>query len=146
MTLRFNPRTYIRYDKTNRPSFWSESGFNPRTYIRYDFESNGEALKGVFQSTYLYKVRRYCIWLSASLVCFNPRTYIRYDVKLMPWLLVLLWFQSTYLYKVRPPKGDKRVTSCRFQSTYLYKVRLKSQILSLLRVRFQSTYLYKVRR
>ena len=33
----------------------------------------------MFQSTYLYKVRRYCPNRLFLLFCFNPRTYIRYD-------------------------------------------------------------------
>ena len=33
----------------------------------------------LFQSTYLYKVRRYCPNRLFLLFCFNPRTYIRYD-------------------------------------------------------------------
>ena len=55
--------------------------FNPRTYIRYDSTlTMRKYIAIMFQSTYLYKVRR------DGLSCFrcpypgfNPRTYIRYD-------------------------------------------------------------------
>ena len=98
----FNPRTYIRYD------FWAPVlvahlfCFNPRTYIRYDLiPCSVISVLGMFQSTYLYKVRQpymtartkakafqstylYKVrhWLRLypfSKGCFNPRTYIRYD-------------------------------------------------------------------
>ena len=54
----FNPRTYIRYDRTSFYYTYIQSCFNPRTYIRYD----GTVfcvlfLFYQFQSTYLYKVR-----------------------------------------------------------------------------------------
>ena len=54
----FNPRTYIRYDASERLTFASVSRFNPRTYIRYDI--NVAKI-----------INRY--------TSFNPRTYIRYD-------------------------------------------------------------------
>ena len=100
--MSFNPRTYIRYDKTRlslqlplfrfqstylykvrqRDSYCYFDGtcFNPRTYIRYDglFGSIG-ANKRQFQSTYLYKVRRTCLTSATNNTSFNPRTYIRYD-------------------------------------------------------------------
>ena len=55
----FNPRTYIRYDRTSFYYTYIQSCFNPRTYIRYD----GTVfcvlfLFYQFQSTYLYKVRQ----------------------------------------------------------------------------------------
>ena len=55
----------------------------------------------MFQSTYLYKVRRHCT--------------IFYSI--------IIEFQSTYLYKVRLHVSvrDRNVTM--FQSTYLYKIR-----------------------
>ena len=57
----------------------------------------------MFQSTYLYKVRRF-------------RERFRIGGTL---------FQSTYLYKVRQslPEPVTRSTTALFQSTYLYKVR-----------------------
>ena len=106
--------------------------FNPRTYIRYDFLPSCTVTFSLqFQSTYLYKVRRLRHRLGRRLNSFNPRTYIRYDIqglftglgidefqstylykvrlRLMPWLLVPLWFQSTYLYKVRLAIKQKRI-------------------------------------
>ena len=55
----------------------------------------------VFQSTYLYKVRRIDI--------------LDLEIKVK--------FQSTYLYKVRRLAGVVVVPEEEFQSTYLYKVR-----------------------
>ena len=54
--------------------------FNPRTYIRYD-KSVVKLLScdQSFQSTYLYKVRRTSINITIFPNGFNPRTYIRYD-------------------------------------------------------------------
>ena len=76
----FNPRTYIRYD------FWAPVlvahlfCFNPRTYIRYDLiPCSVISVLGMFQSTYLYKVRQYFRVGRLAESCFNPRTYIRYD-------------------------------------------------------------------
>ncbi len=61
-------------------TFFIMFSFNPRTYIRYDRDAAVFKLQqDQFQSTYLYKVRRY---LSCSIYgswSFNPRTYIRYD-------------------------------------------------------------------
>ena len=56
----------------------------------------------MFQSTYLYKVRR------------DANDNIKMDKR----------FQSTYLYKVRLGGDDIEQGAARFQSTYLYKVRL----------------------
>ena len=55
----------------------------------------------MFQSTYLYKVRRLVRFQFPIFMSFNPRTYIRYD--LMDRVALTTWtvFQSTYLYKVR---------------------------------------------
>ena len=98
-----------------------------------------------FQSTYLYKVRRFSSKPPPAKLGFNPRTYIRYDRCFGSGLQIFL-FQSTYLYKVRlyatlrslqNPKGFNPRTYIRydfqsrccnnrtygFQSTYLYKVR-----------------------
>ena len=98
----FNPRTYIRYDASERLTFASVSRFNPRTYIRYDinvakiinrytsfnprtyirYDDLLDIVKktdGVFQSTYLYKVRQVLVWILPFSQSFNPRTYIRYD-------------------------------------------------------------------
>ena len=77
----FNPRTYIRYDRTSFYYTYIQSCFNPRTYIRYD----GPVfcvlfLFYQFQSTYLYKVRQ-------TPGVMRPKSVV---------------FQSTYLYKVRP--------------------------------------------
>ena len=56
--LRFNPRTYIRYDPISIKKRLRGKSFNPRTYIRYDS----------------------LLWVELLLFfCFNPRTYIRYD-------------------------------------------------------------------
>ena len=80
----------------------------------------------MFQSTYLYKVRRLTAISESLLASFNPRTYIRYDPaeKLeedkQP-------FQSTYLYKVRPAIIKYSGSTIKFQSTYLYKVRHESK-------------------
>ena len=55
----FNPRTYIRYDSKVPTSLLLNPRFNPRTYIRYDYLNFIQDLaQAVFQSTYLYKVRR----------------------------------------------------------------------------------------
>ena len=55
--------------------------FNPRTYIRYDYGMLSVPEDVLFQSTYLYKVRRMAAKNTETLCwyCFNPRTYIRYD-------------------------------------------------------------------
>ncbi len=56
----FNPRTYIRYDyDKDIHHYYIDVCFNPRTYIRYDtFLLSVLLVKcGMFQSTYLYKVR-----------------------------------------------------------------------------------------
>ena len=55
--MSFNPRTYIRYDKSGSLSNDISPGFNPRTYIRYDILYLDTSVLGMFQSTYLYKVR-----------------------------------------------------------------------------------------
>ena len=55
----------------------------------------------VFQSTYLYKVRRISVKEMSEKLGFNPRTYIRYDVQLSSLHRNRKEFQSTYLYKVR---------------------------------------------
>ena len=55
----FNPRTYIRYDSILLTFAYMVTSFNPRTYIRYDELSHILLfLNKMFQSTYLYKVRR----------------------------------------------------------------------------------------
>ena len=53
-----NPRTYIRYDHRDYGLTIIGLSFNPRTYIRYDVNDTKASIEGVFQSTYLYKVRR----------------------------------------------------------------------------------------
>ena len=78
-TSRFNPRTYIRYDRQQLKRWYRNISFNPRTYIRYDF---------FIDIDQRIKLR------------FNPRTYIRYD-QLTVGEFIDLQFQSTYLYKVR---------------------------------------------
>ena len=120
--------------------------FNPRTYIRYDIERTGSTFTVIrFQSTYLYKVRQFVIFVAllhylfqstylykvrqsqffggSCYYGFNPRTYIRYDKISFRIMLIAVKFQSTYLYKVRPYKGVCDARPGRFQSTYLYKVR-----------------------
>ena len=57
--IRFNPRTYIRYDVALRKNSCALVSFNPRTYIRYDI--------------------LFCPSGLLIAVSFNPRTYIRYD-------------------------------------------------------------------
>ena len=76
-----------------------------------------------FQSTYLYKVRRFQIMFSTTKIRFNPRTYIRYDLDARKIFRPDFLFQSTYLYKVRPQELFRNAARGRFQSTYLYKVR-----------------------
>ena len=39
--MRFNPRTYIRYDMANVFNKIGDVSFNPRTYIRYDGDFTG---------------------------------------------------------------------------------------------------------
>ena len=56
--MRFNPRTYIRYDSLRNFIMFRSFGFNPRTYIRYDV---------------------YPFLVLILIGSFNPRTYIRYD-------------------------------------------------------------------
>ena len=77
----------------------------------------------LFQSTYLYKVRRF------------------FGVKAGR----SVWFQSTYLYKVRQYLKSRVEIFKKFQSTYLYKVRHDAGVFSRCLQEFQSTYLYKVR-
>ena len=78
--MRFNPRTYIRYDKAQTKFRLNANSFNPRTYIRYDgYYIDTFFDMDEFQSTYLYKVR--------------PSLNTKKTLKLK--------FQSTYLYKVR---------------------------------------------
>ena len=111
----FNPRTYIRYDRSLWTVHFICSGFNPRTYIRYDLDQLLQSyLQIQFQSTYLYKVR------PAS----NGILTLTYK------------FQSTYLYKVRPKAPATPVAGGTFQSTYLYKVRLKPINLAITDLRF----------
>ena len=100
----------------------------------------------MFQSTYLYKVRRRLKILRPTRLSFNPRTYIRYDVLVLLIFVLVRMFQSTYLYKVRPLPVVDRVTGSGFQSTYLYKVRHNGSLRLPDNHKFQSTYLYKVRR
>ena len=121
----------------------------------------------LFQSTYLYKVRRNLPIHAAFHESFNPRTYIRYDKSFAVFFDFSFLFQSTYLYKVRQFSNTVLDHENTFQSTYLYKVRLITNmikfrikgfnprtyirydlrvlIIRLLRPVFQSTYLYKVR-
>ena len=77
----------------------------------------------LFQSTYLYKVRPVVLVLPTFVLGFNPRTYIRYDMNMSISLRRRCLFQSTYLYKVRPPNIRRAYPKQMFQSTYLYKVR-----------------------
>ena len=79
MSLCFNPRTYIRYDNKSTNIYKNGYGFNPRTYIRYDLKWSAVLFLKMFQSTYLYKVRRFYNHLNINYIGFNPRTYIRYD-------------------------------------------------------------------
>ena len=62
-----------------------------------------------FQSTYLYKVRHFCINFFSFGPGFNPRTYIRYDPKIFSTYIDKM-FQSTYLYKVRPKVSLQGIT------------------------------------
>ena len=75
----FNPRTYIRYDFSASMFRLLPIGFNPRTYIRYDHRKCRKTVIVLFQSTYLYKVRRKIAGCATVVESFNPRTYIRYD-------------------------------------------------------------------
>ena len=43
----FNPRTYIRYDPTQKQAYDHHRGFNPRTYIRYDLRSGYTVRAGI---------------------------------------------------------------------------------------------------
>ena len=129
MLMPFNPRTYIRYDQTE--IWWSAftTSFNPRTYIRYDLPSCTVTFSvQKFQSTYLYKVRRWRDGWSRFFESFNPRTYIRYDKSVVFLSCDQDQFQSTYLYKVRQRLGGSAVYIKWFQSTYLYKVRLSNRV------------------
>ena len=64
-------------------------------------EYDNKVLHYTFQSTYLYKVRPSSERAFIRAVGFNPRTYIRYDMTLFCLSGLLIVFQSTYLYKVR---------------------------------------------
>ena len=120
----FNPRTYIRYDISRFRPPYSFPCFNPRTYIRYDKRPWALIVFiFVFQSTYLYKVRRRPYYGYSYRYGFNPRTYIRYDFLSLHYPVYPLQFQSTYLYKVRPHLFLLHLHTILFQSTYLYKVR-----------------------
>ena len=125
--------------------------------------------KGMFQSTYLYKVRPIILFQAAKESWFQS-TYL-YKVRQVctSFIIKAKKFQSTYLYKVRrmPPvrKGrpsrksfnprtyirydqgvaDLQVHLPGFQSTYLYKVRHRFRPCVSIFQSFQSTYLYKVR-
>ena len=76
----FNPRTYIRYDphrkcrKTVIVLFQSTYLYKVRRAMSISF-----VLLSAFQSTYLYKVRLDVLEKGNAFMCFNPRTYIRYD-------------------------------------------------------------------
>ena len=102
LTIRFNPRTYIRYDSTSeylndvKQQFQSTYLYKVRLRLQIihwqpvEFQSTylykvrllmaGFIQKtGKFQSTYLYKVRLLPNTPVVSGYGFNPRTYIRYD-------------------------------------------------------------------
>ena len=120
----FNPRTYIRYDILPILYIRKRVSFNPRTYIRYDKLFRIEKREGMmFQSTYLYKVRRFRYHLNINYIGFNPRTYIRYDIGSFPFKRFFPCFNPrTYIrYDCRDSSRSLRT---KFQSTYLYKVRL----------------------
>ena len=76
----FNPRTYIRYDKvlvkliTHFHLFQSTYLYKVRRSMVERYSIHLE-----FQSTYLYKVRPHSSSDNPYAVGFNPRTYIRYD-------------------------------------------------------------------
>ena len=131
------------------------SRFNPRTYIRYDRLMLGvNEQSEAFQSTYLYKVRlpisihqrgrgsfnprtyiRYDVRDQDSATCalsFNPRTYIRYDNIKRGNLTFFLRFNPRTYIRYDLKQANIRLTDAQFQSTYLYKVRL---ILSLILLR-----------
>ena len=77
MRMRFNPRTYIRYDML----FLVHRKYNTQ-----------------FQSTYLYKVRREIGNWAVQSKCFNPRTYIRYDKRRLILLSIISSFNPrTYI-------------------------------------------------
>ena len=121
--MRFNPRTYIRYDVTfksfNNQIFKFQSTYLYKVrHIQIGYSS----VNNLFQSTYLYKVRPTHNSNKRLCVSFNPRTYIRYD-GIKRFTLGISLFQSTYLYKVRRIWRLRHLTSKMFQSTYLYKVR-----------------------
>ena len=99
----------------------------------------------MFQSTYLYKVRRLSIKCLCVLSGFNPRTYIRYDS---------CWSLNTAASRCFNPRTyiryDTGAGVCFFLKvsfnprTYIrYDSNLQEE--QYLAVEFQSTYLYKVR-
>ena len=91
----FNPRTYVRCDAVCVPLGRRKNDFNPRTYVRCDFFIFHLA-KTYFNfnpRTYVRCDRRQHI-LSHSLHYFNPRTYVRCDV--IMWLILLIWAISIH--------------------------------------------------
>ena len=76
----FNPRTYIRYDKSVVKLLSCDQSFQS-TYlykVRRTRHTRDNAANE-FQSTYLYKVRHHFFGEYCQGSSFNPRTYIRYD-------------------------------------------------------------------
>ena len=140
---RFNPRTYIRYDYTGRFVLGITDGFNPRTYIRYDLMQIAWLINTfLFQSTYLYKVRRFFvvrvwgqqrfqstylykvrlgigirfIWIKS----FNPRTYIRYDKTEINSVLIVDCFNPrTYIRYDTRTLAERRQTRRFNPRTYI---------------------------
>ena len=100
---------------------------------------------GLFQSTYLYKVRplhqqvaslyfgfnprtyiRYdsCWSLNtAASRCFNPRTYIRYDTGAGVCFFLKVSFNPRTYIRYDSNLQEEQYLAVEFQSTYLYKVR-----------------------
>ena len=79
--MRFNPRTYIRYDATISFSFVATFQFQSTYLYKVRLEMYiAYTVHSLFQSTYLYKVRQNgCKGKVTNIIRFNPRTYIRYD-------------------------------------------------------------------
>ena len=120
----------------------------------------------MFQSTYLYKVRRQVFLIRLVMSSFNPRTYIRYDIIFQVIIQGINRFNprtyirydlSVVLYKLAVVSFNPR-TYIRYDTTLHYKQLINLRfnprtyirydiiwILSVVIIRFQSTYLYKVR-
>ena len=120
----FNPRTYIRYDLSPIANLNFLCLFQS-TYLYKVRRANvlPEDINIVFQSTYLYKVRLLLFGIPSMPKCFNPRTYIRYDIFFPVFFSIKVSFNPRTYIRYDFRNEYSKTMAFWFQSTYLYKVR-----------------------